>query len=53
MRKKAIYTTASVPYGWAGAVTQVKLPFGMFPYCMTDGPVNAPTELLIESVYAT
>ena len=26
--KQAVYMTASVPYGWAGAVMEVKSPFG-------------------------
>ena len=29
-KNKAVYTTASVAYGWAGAVTEVKAPFGVF-----------------------
>ena len=35
---KAVYTTASVAYGWAGAVMQVKLPF------VCDQPTNGPTD---------
>ena len=31
---KAVYTIASVAYGWAGAVTEVKSPFGVFSHCV-------------------
>ena len=49
---KAVYTTASVAYGWAGAVMQVKSPFRMFSQFETDGrtdgltdrPTDGPTE---------
>ena len=44
---KAVYTTASVAYGWAGAVTEVKLPFGVFFHCMNDRRTNGPTERII------
>ena len=43
-KNKAVYTTASVAYGWAGAVTQVKLPFIVFSHSVTDGPTDRPTE---------
>ena len=57
---KAVYTTASVTYGWAGAVTEVESPFSVFLHCMTDHLMDQrmdqwtnkrtdqPTELLIE-----
>ena len=35
---KAVYTIASVMFRWAGAVTQVKLPFRVFAHCVTDRP---------------
>ena len=35
---QAEYTIASVPYGWAGSVTIVKSPFGVFSHRVTDGP---------------
>ena len=41
---KAVYTTASVAYGWAGEVTQVKLPFGVFFNCVTIRPMDRPTK---------
>ena len=37
---KAVHATASVVYGWAGAVTQVKPPFSVFPHCVTNGPTD-------------
>ena len=43
-RNKAVYTTASVVYGLAGAVTQVKVPLGVYSYCVTDGQTNQPTD---------
>ena len=46
---KAVYTTASVAYGWAGAVTQVKPPFIVFSHSVTNGRTDRPTECLIES----
>ena len=36
---KAVYTTASVAYGWAGAVTQVLLPFGG-SFALCKGPMD-------------
>ena len=33
---KAVYTTALVAYGWAGAVMQVILLLCVFPHCVTD-----------------
>ena len=48
LRNKAVYTTASVAYGWAGAVTQVLLPFGVFSKGRTnrrmDRQTDQPTE---------
>ena len=41
---KAVYTTASVAYGWAGAVTEVRSPFGVFSHCVTDGPTDRRTD---------
>ena len=46
LSNKAVYTTAPVAYGWAGAVMQVKSPFGVFLHCMTDGEMDQ--QLLIE-----
>ena len=43
-RNEAVYTTASVAYGWAGAVTEVRSPFGVFSYCVTDGQTDQPTD---------
>ena len=37
---KAVYTTASVTYGWAGAVMQVKPPVGVFSHCVTNRPTD-------------
>ena len=42
-RNKAVYTTASVAYGWAGAVTEVRSPFGVFSHCVTDKWTNGWT----------
>ena len=41
---KAVYTTASVEYGWAWAVTQVLLPFGVFSW-RTDQRTNGRSDL--------
>ena len=35
-RNKAVYTTASVAYGWAGAVMQVRSLFGLNSRRVTD-----------------
>ena len=37
---KAVYTTASVAYGWAGAVMQVLSPFGVFSHSIMDSDVR-------------
>ena len=39
LSNKAVYTTAPVAYGWAGAVMQVKSPFGV-----TNGQTDRPTQ---------
>ena len=36
----AAHTTASVVYGWEGAVMQVKSSFGVFLHCVTDQPTD-------------
>ena len=41
---KAVYTTASVAYGWAGAVMEVRSLFGLISHCVTDGPTDRPTD---------
>jgi len=46
--KKAVKTTASVEYGWAGAVMQVKSPFGVFSHSVTDVLIDKPTNQLTE-----
>ena len=48
---KAVYTTASIAYRWAGAVTQVKPSFGVFSHCMTDQRMD--WEWVTEFVHAT
>ena len=45
---KAVYITASVVYGWAEALTEVKSPFGVY-FALRDGRNDEPTKLLIES----
>ena len=41
---KAVYTTASVAFGWAGAVMEVRSLFGLISHCVTDGPTDRPTD---------
>ena len=41
---KAVYTTASVAYGWAGAVMEVKSPLGVFSHSVTDRPTDRRTD---------
>ena len=38
--EEAVYTTASVAYGCAGALMQVRSLFGLNPHCVTDGPTD-------------
>ena len=45
MVNKALYTTALVAYGWAGAVTRVKSSFGVFSHRVTSGPTDQRTDL--------
>ena len=45
---KVIYTTASVTYGWVGALIQARSLFGLILH-MTDQRTDRPTELLIEA----
>ena len=45
LKNKAVYTTALVAYGWAGAVMQVNSPFAVFSHCGTDGPNQISTPL--------
>ena len=39
-QNKAVYTTAPVAYGWAGTVTQVKSPYGVFLHSVTERPTD-------------
>ena len=39
-----VYTTVSVAYRWAGAVTEAKSPFGVFTHCVTDGQIDGRTD---------
>ena len=41
---KAVYTTASVAYGWAGAALQVSSPSGVFLYCVIEQQTDRPTD---------
>ena len=42
---KAVYTTASVAYGWAGAVMQIVSPFGIrYVFAQRDGPTVGPID---------
>ena len=34
---KAVHTLASIAYGWAGAVTELKSTFGVFSHYVTNG----------------
>ena len=43
LENKAVYTTASVAYGWAGAVMEAKCPFSVFLHCVTDGWTDGGT----------
>ena len=41
-KNKAVYTTASVAYGWVGAVMEVKSLLGVF-LTFRDRPTDRPT----------
>ena len=41
---KAVYTTVSVVYGWAGAVMQFKSLFGVILRSVTDGTMDQRTD---------
>jgi len=41
---KAVYTTASIAHGWAGAVMPFEQLFGKNFNSMTDGPTNQRTD---------
>ena len=41
--------TASVAYGWAGAVMLFEPLFGVILQSVTDGPTDQPTELRVQS----
>ena len=47
---KAVYTTASVAYGWAGALMEVRSLFGLISVVkkkhVTDGPTDGKTDRL-------
>ena len=52
-RNKTVYTTASVAYGWAGAVMEVRSLFGLISHCVTDGPTDGRTDRVTYRVACT
>ena len=45
IENKAVYTTAPVAYGWAGAVLEGGSPFGVFSHWVTDQRTDRVTRV--------